>query len=331
VRSRKRFALIAFVALLVAAGSAFVAWNWLSLGDDTGPGERSHAVLRILTHQPRIIFSTEENAVDYPAYVRTQCALIKSPVVLSGALSQVRIANLPTIRDQPDAVGWLGRNLVVASDNDSEIIQIFLASRSGARRRDQPAIINAVLDSYKRNIVDQEVQARFERQEQLRKIYDQYASQAEATRRTLREKAASAGIGDPFQEPKQDGLLSLRQDFTGGRVKLRLDQAEARTLLARRKQAAGAQADPIRKEIAQLEDRLAVLTEQEKVLDEEENKAVRQHKSAAPALDLKMEIEAITQAEAAVRRLGELINALDIERHAPGRIAVLALAQEAIR
>ena len=89
-------------------------------------------------------------------------------------------------------------------------------------------------------------------------------------RESLRNLSSHLGYDDPLKALKKEALPRLYQDLRIQRVKLRLERAEAETLLARRKGVPGAATDQVRsKEIAQLEDRLDVLNAGQKVLDEE--------------------------------------------------------------
>ena len=66
---------------------------------------------------------------------------------------------------------------------------------------------------------------------------------------------------------RQGYPLRLKQDLRSLQVKLRIDQAGAEALLARRKNPEGAATDQSRKEIAQIEDQLAVLSAQRKAVE----------------------------------------------------------------
>ena len=81
----------------------------------------------------------------------------------------------------------------------------------------------------------------------------------------MRKRSESAGSGESLGGLEKDVLPRLYHDLRTRRVQLRLEQSEAETLLARRKKAEGAATDPARQEIAQLEDRLAVLIAGQKV------------------------------------------------------------------
>jgi chromosome segregation ATPase len=105
------------------------------------------------------------------------------------------------------------------------------------------------------------------------------------------------------------------------RVQVRLERAEAETLLERRKKAAEAASDQARKEIGQIEDRLAVLNARGKVLDEETEKVrKRMIRAETDTLDLEGLKDDIAQMEASSRKVAAEIEALSVELNAPPRM-----------
>ncbi len=123
----------------------------------------------------------------------------------------------------------------------------------------------------------------------------------------------------------------LYHDFRIQQVKVRIERAGAETLLARRKGDPGAATDPVRKEITQIEDRLAVLSAGQKVLDEEleglKGVDLGIHGAAVQVLDLAAIKEDIAQMEDAARKVGAEVEALTVELSAPARIRLIDLAE----
>jgi hypothetical protein len=127
--------------------------------------------------------------------------------------------------------------------------------------------------------------------------------------------------------PERDAWSRLYQDLRGQRVKLRLDRAEAETLLERRKKSEGAQADATRKEIAAIEEQLAVLNARQRVLDEELERFAHEMQAAAvQELDTKATEHEIELMEHAARNVAVEVEALNVELEAPPRIRIIDLA-----
>jgi capsular polysaccharide biosynthesis protein len=138
------------VGALVVSGGVFVAYIataeyeaivWLKVGDDPT------AIL------PRHYYG--RGGSEYAQYRKTQAALIKSPDVLRAALNDPALANVKLIQDQADPEQWLKDNIRVNFPLESEVMQIILKARS---KPDAVKIVDAVVDSYFKNVVDQERQ-----------------------------------------------------------------------------------------------------------------------------------------------------------------------------
>jgi hypothetical protein len=128
-------------ATCAAAGESD-AIAWLKVGDDPakvlGRGSAWH-----------------RDPTEYEQYRKTQAALIKSPDVLRAALKDPALVNLKLIQDQANPEQWLKENITVNFPLESEVLQITLKADSKA---EAVKIVNAVADSYFKNVVDIERQ-----------------------------------------------------------------------------------------------------------------------------------------------------------------------------
>ena len=150
----------------------------------------------------------------------------------------------------------------------------------------------------------------------------------ESAGRVCRNLTSHLGDDDALKALNKEALPRLYQDLRLQRVKLRLERAEAETLLARRKGVPGAATDQVRsKEIAQLEDRLDVLSAGQKVLDEELEKLERPSHdlrlTADQNVDLKAINDDIAESEDTSRKLGAKLEALAVELEAPPRVRLI--------
>jgi hypothetical protein len=127
---------------------------------------------------------------------------------------------------------------------------------------------------------------------------------------------------------RKESLPRLYHEFRSQQVKLRLERVEAETLLARRKKAEGTATEPARKEMAQIEDRVAVAIAQEKVLDQELERVVHElradgSQTLSHELSLAALKDEIAQMEEAARKVAAEVEALNLERDAPPRIRLI--------
>ena len=262
-----------------------------------------------------------DKSEDYNRYLQTQLARIKSRSVINAALQQPEISQLAAIRSQPDPVAWLEQNLETINLNGSELVQVSLSPRSGANGKDQAAIINAIVSAYVEEVTDAEGKRQSNRHDTLKKIKQKYTEILRERRQHARRLSEAV---ETLSGVEQSTLAHRHERLLDQRFKLRLDRAEAETLLGRRQNAANRESDAVRKEIAQLEDRLAILTAHEKVLQEELKEVSREQRSfTSNALDLKEMNEELAQMEEAARKVGSEVEKLNIALDAPPRVRVI--------
>lgn len=160
---------------------AYIAYHWptvLILGSVIGaalafaaysvvPAKYSTtALIRVAQVQPSLTgFQTEEAARnDFLTQLKTQSTLIKSGPVLTAAIRDSAIADLPLIKSQVDPVRYLEETLEVSYSDNSEIIKVTLA---GDNADEIARIVNAVKKAYFSEIVEKEARVRNERLDEL--------------------------------------------------------------------------------------------------------------------------------------------------------------------
>jgi vacuolar-type H+-ATPase subunit I/STV1 len=325
MRIRKSIGLVTFFVVVTAAALGFFGGNLPKLRAAQESGKSPRASLHVAERPPRILLSTVEERVDYPRYMKTQEALIRSRLVLSAALRDPKVAQSPSIKDRPDPIAWLEQDLVVTNPENSEILQVSLAAGS-ASGVDQAAIINAVVRAYMDQVVNADARRRAARLEQLKKLRDSYSNLLKSKRETLRKLSESVGRSERIAGLEKDAWPRLYQELRSRRIKQRIERAEIETLLERRKKTGGA-TDAARPGILQLEDRLAVVTAGQKVVDEELDRlAEEMHGSTIHVLDLKGMKDEIAQLEEVRRKIAAEVEALNVELEAPPRIRLLDMA-----
>lgn len=190
------------------------------------------ATMQVATHPRRIMFDPKESQTDYRTYQRTQVTLIKNRMVLKHAVSQPEVAKLPTIRAQVDPEEWLDEQLKVEFPGGSEVLQISL---SGDRAEDLHVIVNAVVQSYKTLIVDEEKTQRSVRLSQLKDLWKKYQDDLVVKRKELRTLATSVGSSDQqamglAQQFKTEALALLQRARMEAQQELMKARAELNAL-----------------------------------------------------------------------------------------------------
>ncbi len=195
---------------------------------------------------------------------------------------------------------------------------------SGLNGADQAAVINAVRAAYMDEVVNVDLRRRMQRFDFLKKMQDRYREQLKKKRDVLREVSESPGRGGRWAGLEQDAASRLYHDLRSQLIKHRMERAEVEALLERRKNAGGAAADAARREMPQLEDRLAALIAGQKVLDEElERLAEDRNEANRRELELRDVKEDIAQMQEAYRKISAEVEALSIELDAPPRIRLI--------
>jgi uncharacterized protein involved in exopolysaccharide biosynthesis len=288
---------------------------------------KAHALLQVSTQEPKVLYQTGEieSTDHYKRFQNTQLNLVKSQLVLDVVLQDREVAKARTIRRHVDAIAWLQTNLDVKFLADSEVMEIAL---SGDDADEVVRIVNAVKTAYVNQIVDVERKRQSERYDKLKKLWEQYTEMLKERRQHLRRLAEVVGNDDdPAVVEREKAELFLSHTLWSERLKIRLDHAEAETLLARRKAAAGSLSDTIKKEIAQIEDRIAVLAARQKVIDQELERAshatLNRPQVTSRKLDLSEMREEITMLEESQHKIGAEVEKLAVELGAPPRIRTI--------
>ncbi len=316
----KRFSLVSFVLALIVTAAGYVALKTLY------PAKyKARALVQVMQHFPSILLRTVETdgKEDYRRYQNTQQALVRSQLALSAALRDNGVSKYRTIRDQVDPIGWLQENLKVEFIPNSEVMEISL---SGENPEELAGIVNAVKNGYIDEVVNVEIKARTLRYDQLKKLKAKYMELLKERRETLRKLSEGATsdhrlIVKGLARPE---LVSLHHGLWMRRIDLQLERAIAESRLAQRKKAAGPATDPVRKETDQIDETLAGLSAQEKVIDQGLERMAGEIRQAADRdlerEQLKAEIASI---ENVYRKAGAEVEALSVELGAPSRIRTI--------
>ncbi|MGE3822455.1 MAG: GumC family protein, partial [Isosphaeraceae bacterium] len=153
----------------------------------------ANARLLVSSVAPAIIFKTRETVSDYGSYQRTQLGLLRTRKVLGTALKDEGVAKLAVVSAHVDPVEWLEKELQIEFVNGSEILRIGM---SGHRPEVPMRIVNAVVDSYLKEVVESETRYRRERFELLKSELNRYQETLRERRKELRRLSEIAGSDD---------------------------------------------------------------------------------------------------------------------------------------
>jgi polysaccharide biosynthesis transport protein len=209
---RRRWAIALGVGILLAAAAASAVWLLL-------PPPKPNAYAKLYMPMSMKMGTVFEHP-DPPLERQTQVALIKSRLVLAAALRPPEINRLDTVQRlvdrQEDPVEWLEKSLEVNFPDGPEIIRIALSGDDG---EDVRKLVDAVKDSYLRDVVNRSV---LDRHERLRRLTDIAAKAKEAYDRQhgMAERLAKQAQLNSV-DPKS---LAFQQQFA--QEQLRLAQKE---------------------------------------------------------------------------------------------------------
>jgi polysaccharide biosynthesis transport protein len=188
---------------VVLAACIFIGWRLLS------PRYTACASLRVAYQEKSMLHNNEQrtNEAEYEFFKNTQKQYVLSRFVLLSALNypaENPIARLPIIRDRPDPVDWLMRNLSVSFPGKSEIMEIKLTTYNP---QDAAEIVTAVMDAYLAEVVDNEKDKRRQRISELDRVYTDKDMEVRNKRNELKQLAEQLGTAETEN-------LNLKQKLT---------------------------------------------------------------------------------------------------------------------
>lgn len=199
---RRRWVLAAVLAVVGLAAGAAAGWTL------TAPRTTVRTLLRTDSDQQSLLSRGSEVRGNFQYFQRTQLVLVRSRMVLNAALRQPEVADLAMLREHPDPVPWLEKELKADYALAPEILRL---SMSGEDPRQVAILLNAVREAYLREIVEKEHRDRAEKIEKLQALYTQYEALLADRRKALADLARTVGA--------QDGpTLALKQHLALERV-----------------------------------------------------------------------------------------------------------------
>ena len=151
------------------------------------------SLLRVASVEPRLVFKTVEEHGDFPTYLKTQMALIRSRFVLNAALRRPGVSELSIVRQQKVPVEWLEKTIAIDTYNSPEILRI---SMIGDQAEEIALMVNAVKDAYLEEVVLAERKQRVARLSDLERIYADTEKKVRQRNERISNLAKQLGSGD---------------------------------------------------------------------------------------------------------------------------------------
>jgi len=218
---RRHSALAFGLGLLMVAIVAPLVW--LSQTDEY----TAKAYLRVSSTEKRIAFATQgEIRTDFDLYRSTQQELLTSPFVLMAALRDPALTNLSVIKEEENPLAMLAREVRVGFPGDSEIMEVRFTADNP---EEATAVVNAVVQAYRDEVVDVERVQKRERLSELDRVFAAKETQVRAKRTDLKELATRLGTGqEDALNLKQENALEVYAAFRREQMRVQFEMLRAR-------------------------------------------------------------------------------------------------------
>ena len=221
---RRRWLLAIALLLFCVATGATALWIY------QGPKYTAVALLHIASREPWLLFQTSDQARedDFEVYKNTQREVLSSRFVLTAALRKPDAAKLRVVQRELDPVDWLQRELKVEFPLDAEIMRISLTADDP---KEASILVNAVVEAYMDEVVDDEESQRSARLSELDTIYSEKEMEVRKKRTDLRQLAEQLGAGDSTglslkQQIALEEFADVRKELTRVRFDLRRTEGQ---------------------------------------------------------------------------------------------------------
>lgn len=179
------------VGVIVSAVGGVAGWVLMV------PQYTADAYVQVSSDNDRLVFETADNvskgATAFTMFQNTQQQMMVNPLVLTAALRDPAVADLPEILSQPDPIAWLQESLKVSYPAKSEIMKISLESPSG---ESCVKIVNAVVNAYMSEVVEEARKERLKRRDNLELAHGLAEDKVRSKRTEFKGLASALGTGD---------------------------------------------------------------------------------------------------------------------------------------
>jgi succinoglycan biosynthesis transport protein ExoP len=205
---KRRWLLASSLGIVCAVAAAALAWYFVP------PKYSAYAVVRVLTRPSSVLDEEKGGNENLPSIQKSQSAMVKTQQVLSKALTKYKAGDLPLLRDRPNVLEWLEKEVQVDFLLGPEYMRISL---SGERPQDLQAVVNAIVQAFLEVSTTDERMQRSNRTNTIDALVQKYQEDMLRQKTAHQKLAEAAGSGNPF-------VLAVKQEFL--QQKLMTAQAE---------------------------------------------------------------------------------------------------------
>jgi hypothetical protein len=290
------------------------------------PGPDVYALLLIEDSEPRLLPDARHlvpSRSDPSVYRRTQSLLLMSRSNLQAALKRDEVKSLAIVKGKTAPARWLAENIETTFLDNTGLLRVSFGAGSAEERA---VLINGVVDAYMDDVVYAEQSEKRTRLAELEKVFNVSKAELKSKRDAIRKSEMGEGIFSSFRgQSNREDLAQLRKEL----LRVRLEKVGTQARLNHRKSAAGGNDKAT---LAKLEEEIAVLTAQEKLLEKDLSSLKEQAERIAVVEANKKESlrslqEQIMAEEQFVEKLADNVRTCQVELRAMPRIRVLQKAE----
>jgi capsular exopolysaccharide synthesis family protein len=183
---RRRWMAAIALGLPLAFIAAVAAWFLLS------PKYTGFSQFRVLSTAP-VTFDSKDVRYDFPTYIRTLAAQLKSRPVIMQALKSDEVKRLALDSRVPDPAIYLDEELKTECNDQTEFLTLLMSSNDPA---ESVAIVKAVSAAFMDLIIYAETRQRAQRLTDLQKVYGETNDSLRKKRADLKKLAEQLGTTD---------------------------------------------------------------------------------------------------------------------------------------
>ncbi len=179
------------LGVVLSAIGGFAGWTLMV------PQYSAAAYVQLSSDNERLVFETADSGSQGPTgfkmFKNTQQQIILTPFVLNAALRDQKISALPEISSNPSPIAWLQETIKVSFPADGEIMRVSLEAPSGDSC---VKIVNAVVNAYMSEVVDDDRNERLKRLDNLERVAAEAEAKVRSKRTEFKGLASALGTGD---------------------------------------------------------------------------------------------------------------------------------------
>ena len=147
------------------------------------------------------------DAYEFITLQKTTMEYMKSKSLLTRALRDPSISQLPLIKNQADPVEWLQNELTLKFPGEAEILMITM---SGEEIDQIVKIVDAVVDAYFKEVVEKGVSDRGKKEERLKQLVREKGDQLVRELKEVQRMSEALNIVDPNADAAQNQMLQVQ-------------------------------------------------------------------------------------------------------------------------